>query len=63
MIKYDRNGGEVMDSGMRRREFLQLAAVGGALCLSGSSLWVFGTKAKGSRLISPGCRKTKVKNC
>ena len=61
MIKYDRNGGEVMDPGMRRREFLQLAAVGGALCLSGSSLWVFGTKAKGSRLISPGCRKTKVK--
>jgi hypothetical protein len=61
MIKSERNGGEVMDPGMKRREFLQLAAAGGALCLSGSSLWAFGSKANGSRLISPGCRKTKVK--
>jgi len=61
MIKSESHGGEVMDSGMKRREFLQLAAVGGALCLRGSSLWVFGSKANGPRLISPGCRKTKVK--
>ncbi|MGD8535373.1 MAG: twin-arginine translocation signal domain-containing protein, partial [Candidatus Aminicenantes bacterium] len=50
-----------MDPGMKRREFLQLAAVGGALCLTGPSLWAFGSKANGPGLISPGCRKTKVK--
>ncbi len=46
---------------MKRREFLQLAAVGGALCLSGSRLWAFGSKANRPKLISPGCRKTRVK--
>ena len=61
MNKSDRNGGGIMDPGMKRREFLQLAAAGGALCLSGSSLWAFGSKTNGPRLISPGCRKTKVK--
>jgi hypothetical protein len=61
MNKSDRNGGKAMDPGMKRREFLQLAAVGGALCLSGPRLWPFGSKANRPRLISPGCRKTKVK--
>ncbi|MBA7620440.1 hypothetical protein ES703_27789 [subsurface metagenome] len=50
-----------MSTGMNRREFLHLAAVGGALCLNGSSLWAFGSKSKAAKLISPGCRKTKVK--
>ena len=50
-----------MSTGMNRREFLHLAAVGGTLCLSGSSLWAFGSRSKAAKLISPGCRKTKVK--
>ena len=43
-----------------RREFIQLSVAGSALCLGGSSL-VFGTGSRGSKLISPGCRGTKVK--
>lgn len=50
-----------MSTGMNRREFLHLAAVGGTLCLSGSSLWASGSRSKAAKLISPGCRKTKVK--
>ncbi len=44
-----------------RREFLQLAGAGTALCLGGSSILAFGANPKGSKLISPGCRRTKVK--
>ena len=43
-----------------RREFIQLSVAGSALCLGGSSL-VFGAGSRGSKLISPGCRGTKVK--
>ena len=43
-----------------RREFVQLSVAGSALCLGGSSL-VFGAGSRGSKLISPGCRRTKVK--
>jgi len=43
-----------------RRELIQLSVAGSALCLGGSSL-VFGAGSKGSKLISPGCRGTKVK--
>lgn len=50
-----------MNQGMKRREFLQLAAAGSVLSLSGSSLWAFGSKTNGANLVSPGCRKTKVK--
>ena len=45
---------------INRREFIQLSAAGSALCLGGSSL-VFGAGSRGSKLISPGCRGTKVK--
>ncbi len=50
-----------MSTGMNRRDFLHLAAAGGALCLSSSTFWAFGSKSKEAKLISPGCRKTKVK--
>jgi len=51
-----------MSKGLRRREFIQLAA-GGALCAAGPRLWPFteAGQGTGSRLVSPGCRGTKVK--
>jgi len=45
---------------INRREFIELSVAGSALCLGGSSL-VFGAGSRGSKLISPGCRGTKVK--
>lgn len=48
---------------MKRREFLHLAAMTSTLCLSGtklSSLWG-GVQPLTSQLISPGCRRSKVK--
>jgi len=50
-----------MKNGMKRREFLHLAAAGSALCLSGPSLWSLGAKPEGSSLISPGSRRSKVR--
>ncbi len=44
-----------------RREFLQLTLAGSALCLCGLSSLTFGPNSNGPRLISPGCRRTKVK--
>ncbi|HUT45381.1 MAG TPA: hypothetical protein VMX36_03815 [Sedimentisphaerales bacterium] len=49
-----------MNKEISRREFIQLSVAGSALCLGGSSL-VFGAGSSGSKLISPGCRGTKVK--
>jgi len=49
-----------MNKEINRREFIQLSVGASALCLSGSSL-VFGAGSRGSKLISPGCRGTKVK--
>ena len=48
---------------LRRREFIQLAAAGSALCAAGPKLWPFNAaqQAAGPNLISPGCRGTKVK--
>ena len=48
-----------MSNKINRREFIQLTAAGSALCLGGIS--AFGANPKGTRLISPGCRGTKVK--
>ena len=45
---------------LSRREFVQLSVAGSALYLGGSNL-VFGTGSRGSKLVSPGCRGTKVK--
>ena len=51
----------VMDKEINRRNFLKIAAAGGSLCLGGSAISAFGANPRGSRLISPGCRGTKVK--
>ncbi|HUU26525.1 MAG TPA: hypothetical protein VM123_01820 [archaeon] len=52
-----------MKKEMRRREFLKAAAIGagGALSLGSPGILAFGAAPKGSRLVSPGCRGTKVK--
>lgn len=50
-----------MNKGVNRREFLQLAAAGGALYVGGSSILAFGADQEKSKIISPGCRRTKVK--
>ena len=52
-----------MSRGLKRREFIQLAAAGSAMCVAGPRLWPFATAGQGagSRLVSPGCRGTKVK--
>jgi hypothetical protein len=51
----------VMDKEINRRNFLKIAAAGGSLCLGGSAISAFGANPRGPRLISPGCRGTKVK--
>ena len=50
-----------MGNGVNRREFIQLTVAGGGLCLAGSGLPAFGAGRAESKLISPGCRGTKVK--
>jgi hypothetical protein len=50
-----------MKKGLKRREFLHLAAASGALCLCGPSLWPLGTKAQGSGGTSQGPLRTPVK--
>ena len=51
-----------MTRGLNRREFIQLsAAAGAAVCLGRPDLWAGGEQVAGSPLISPGCRRTKVK--
>ncbi len=50
-----------MKMDMNRRNFLQAAAVGSAWMLTVSNLPAFGQDSSPTRLISPGCRKSKVK--
>lgn len=50
-----------MKKDIMRREFLQLTLAGSALGLYGSGSAAFGANPKRQRLISPGCRRTKVK--
>jgi len=50
-----------MENKINRRDFIQLTAAGSALCLGGSGILAFGANPRGSKLISPGCRGTKVK--
>ncbi len=50
-----------MSNKINRREFIQLTAAGSALCLGGSGILAFGANPQGPKLISPGCRGTKVK--
>jgi hypothetical protein len=50
-----------VEQAIRRREFLQ-ATVGGTLvCLHGSRVLAFGGEREASRLVSAGCRRSKVK--
>ena len=50
-----------MQKKVLRREFLQLTLTGSALCLCGLSSLAFCPGSNGQKLISPGCRRTKVK--
>lgn len=51
-----------MGEGINRREFLQLSAAGCALCVGGVGCQrQMGVTRKSPKLISPGCRGTKVK--
>lgn len=50
-----------MSTEIKRREFLQLTVAGSALCLGGLQLAPSFAFAGGSKLISPGCRRSKVK--
>jgi hypothetical protein len=49
-----------MSGQFSRREFLELTA-GGALCFAGAGLLAGSARAAGTKLISPGCRRSKVK--
>ncbi len=49
-----------MSEQINRREFLELTA-GSAMCLAGAGLCTSPARAAGSKLISPGCRRSKVK--
>ncbi len=44
-----------------RREFLKISAAGSALCLAGPNFFSGRNGQASSKLISPGCRGTKVK--
>jgi len=52
-----------MNKEMRRREFLKVTAAlsGAALSLGTSSVLALGENPKGSKIVSPGCRGSKVK--
>jgi len=50
-----------MRNTMKRREFIELTLASSALCLGGSGVWAFAASPNGPKLVSPGCRKTKVK--
>jgi len=50
-----------MNEGINRRQFMQITAAGSALYLGGSGILAMGANTKKSKLISPGCRGTKVK--
>lgn len=53
-----------MSKRLNRRDFIQLAAAGGAFCLSGPRLWSRGSPGSrpfGVPLTSPGCRRSSAK--
>jgi len=50
-----------MKDKISRREFLELAAAGSAASLSGPRILALGANPEKKRLISPGCRRSKVK--
>ncbi len=50
-----------MEEDITRREFMKVAAAGAAFCFGGSSILAAQASGSTSALISPGCRKSKVK--
>ncbi|MHC4623412.1 MAG: hypothetical protein ACYS4W_05865, partial [Planctomycetota bacterium] len=50
-----------MQANINRRELLKLAAAGGAAYVAGHNILAFGARPEKSKLISPGCRRSKVK--
>ncbi len=46
---------------LTRREFLQATAAGGALCLGGAGLLAAPPEGGATKIISPGCRRSKVR--
>jgi len=50
-----------MESKINRRDFLQVTAAGSAAYLAGPKILTLAANPRGSRLISPGCRRSKVK--
>ncbi len=46
---------------LKRRDFIRLTAAGSTICFAHPGLLGFGFNLKGPKIISPGCRKTKVK--
>ncbi len=50
-----------MQARIKRREFVQLAMAGSTLCFGASSISALGASPSRPKLISPGCRATKVK--
>ena len=49
-----------MKKEIKRREFLQLSAAGGAIYLGGTGMSAFAANPK-RKFVSPGCRGTKIK--
>lgn len=50
-----------MQADINRRELLKLVAAGGAATLGGHSIATFAARAEKGKLVSPGCRRSKVK--
>ncbi len=52
---------ERMKNTLNRRDFLKISAAGSALCLAGPKLFSRGTGQESGKLVSPGCRGSKIK--
>ncbi len=50
-----------MATDIQRRDFLKLSAAGGGLSMAGSAVFAQATGAAAPKIVSPGCRKSKVK--
>ena len=50
-----------MKNTLNRRDFLKISAAGGAMCLAGPKLFSCASGQMSGKLISPGCRGTKIK--
>jgi hypothetical protein len=50
-----------MKKEIKRRDFLKISAASSAMCLAGPKMFWGGSRQVSSKLVSPGCRGTKVK--